>query len=81
MNAFWLTKRRTTSIRRSSSPSSTKVDRFALEGSADNIGRDSGSVNIRTATGDDLLRRDHVLALPSQEELQIARHTRVLLRS
>jgi acetate kinase len=41
---------------------STKPDeQLILEGSADNIGRESGSMHIRTATGDDLLHRDHIL--------------------
>ncbi len=36
-------------------------EQLILEGSADNIGRDSGSLRIRNAAGDDLLRRDHIL--------------------
>jgi acetate kinase len=36
-------------------------EQLILEGSADNIGRDSGSLRIRNAAGDDLLRRDHLL--------------------
>ena len=37
-------------------------EQLILEGSADNIGRDSGSLRIRNAAGDDLLRRDHILS-------------------
>lgn len=36
-------------------------ERLLLEGSADNIGRESGTLQIRSAAGDDLLRRDHIL--------------------
>ena len=40
----------------------TKSDeQLLLEGSADGIGRNSGSLHIRNAAGDDLLRRDHML--------------------
>jgi acetate kinase len=35
-------------------------EQLILEGSADGIGRDSGSLHIRTAAGDDLLRRDNI---------------------
>jgi acetate kinase len=36
-------------------------EQLILEGSADNIGRDSGSLRVRDASGNDLLRRDHIL--------------------
>jgi acetate kinase len=36
-------------------------EQLLLEGSADNIGRDSGSLHIRNASGDILLHRDRVL--------------------
>jgi len=36
-------------------------EQLILEGSAENIGRDSGSLRIRNAAGEDLLRRDHIL--------------------
>jgi len=36
-------------------------EQLILEGSADNIGRDSGSLHIRNADGENLLRRDHLL--------------------
>jgi acetate kinase len=36
-------------------------EQLILEGAADNIGRDSGSLQIRNAAGDDLLHRDHTL--------------------
>src|SRR6201994_3971933 len=36
-------------------------EQLILEGAADNIGRDSGSLLIRNAAGDDLLHRDHIL--------------------
>ncbi len=42
--------------------SSTNPDeQLLLEGSADNIGRDSGGLHIRNAAGDNLLHRDHIL--------------------
>ncbi len=40
---------------------STNDEQLVLEGSADNIGRDSGSLYIRSSAGDDLVRRDHLL--------------------
>jgi acetate kinase len=36
-------------------------EQLILEGSADNIGRDSGSLRIGDVSGKDLLRRDHIL--------------------
>lgn len=36
-------------------------EQLTLQGSAEGIGRDSGSLRIRSAAGDDLLRRDHLL--------------------
>ena len=36
-------------------------EQLVIEGSADGIGRDDGSLHIRSAAGDDLLHRDHVL--------------------
>jgi acetate kinase len=36
-------------------------EELLLEGSADGIGRAAGSLRIRNAAGDDLLRRDHLL--------------------
>lgn len=36
-------------------------EQLILEGNADNIGRDSGSFRLRDASGNDLIRRDHVL--------------------
>lgn len=36
-------------------------EQLLLEGSAEGIGRESGSLHIRNAAGDDLLRRDHIL--------------------
>jgi len=36
-------------------------EQLLLAGSADNIGRDSGSLHIRDASGTDLLRSDHIL--------------------
>jgi acetate kinase len=36
-------------------------EQLILEGAADNIGRDSGSLQIHNAAGDDLLHRDHTL--------------------
>jgi acetate kinase len=36
-------------------------EHLILEGSANNIGRDSGSLHIRNAAGADLLHRDHIL--------------------
>ena len=41
--------------------SGDKDEQLLLEGSADNIGRDSGSLHIRDASGTDLLRSDHIL--------------------
>jgi acetate kinase len=45
----------------SDSSSTNPDEQLLLEGSADNIGRDSGSLRIRNATGEDLLRRDNIL--------------------
>ncbi len=42
-------------------PGANGDEQLILEGSANNIGRDSGNLNIRTPTGDDLLQRDHIL--------------------
>ena len=36
-------------------------EQLILEGNADNIGRDSGSLRVRNAAGEVLLRRDHIL--------------------
>ena len=36
-------------------------EQLILEGNADNIGRDSGSLRIRDGLGSDLVRRDHIL--------------------
>ena len=36
-------------------------EQLIFEGSADNISRDSGTLHIRNAAGDDLLHRDHIL--------------------
>jgi acetate kinase len=36
-------------------------EQLLLEGSSDNIGRDSGSLHIQNAAGEDLVRRDHIL--------------------
>jgi acetate kinase len=36
-------------------------EQLILEGSADNIGRNSGTLHIRNAAGDDLLHCDHIL--------------------
>jgi acetate kinase len=41
-------------------------EQLILEGSANNIGRNSGSLSIRTATGDNLLHRDHILESQSE---------------
>ena len=40
---------------------STNDEQLLLEGSADNIGRDSGSLYIRNVAGEDLVHRDHIL--------------------
>jgi acetate kinase len=45
-------------------------EQLLLEGSAEGIGRASGSLHVRTADGDDLLRRDHILE--SQPEALVA---------
>src|SRR5579864_6526000 len=42
-------------------PGTNDDEQLILEGSADNIGRDSGSLSIRNAAGKDLLHRDHIL--------------------
>jgi acetate kinase len=45
---------------------SSSAEQLLLEGSADSIGRDSGSLHIRNAAGEVLLHRDHLLESQSE---------------